>query len=75
MMKQKKIPNKVILITGSAGFVGFHLSNHLITKSWNVIGLDNVSNYYDINLKKNRHKIPAAITPIKCHLLSLLVIE
>lgn len=56
-MKLKQNPNKVILITGSAGFVGFHLSNHLITKSWNVVGLDNFSDYYDINLKKNRHKI------------------
>ena len=56
-MKLKENSNKVVLITGSAGFVGFHLSNYLIKNSWNVIGIDNFSNYYDVNLKKNRHKI------------------
>ena len=44
-MKVKENLNKVVLITGSAGFVGFHLSNYLIKNSWYVIGLDNFSNY------------------------------
>ena len=46
-----------ILITGSAGFIGFHLSLKLLQK-WNaVIGVDNLNNYYDVSLKKNRNKI------------------
>ena len=46
-----------ILITGAAGFIGYHLSKKLITRSNNiVIGVDNLNDYYDINLKKQRLK-------------------
>jgi UDP-glucuronate 4-epimerase len=43
-----------ILVTGVAGFIGFHVANHLNEKSWRVIGLDNLNDYYDVNLKKDR---------------------
>lgn len=43
-----------ILITGAAGFVGFHLSNALIEKGIDIIGLDNMNDYYDPQLKKDR---------------------
>lgn len=47
-----------ILVTGCAGFIGFHLSNFLIRdKSTKVIGIDNLNSYYDVKLKKNRLKI------------------
>jgi len=46
-----------ILVTGCAGFIGFHLSSFLLKKNINVIGIDNINDYYDINLKKNRLKI------------------
>ena len=45
-----------ILITGSAGFIGFHLSLKLLQKGNTVIGVDNLNNYYDVSLKKNRNK-------------------
>ena len=45
-----------ILITGSAGFIGYHLSKKILNKNKKVIGIDNINNYYDINLKKNRIK-------------------
>ncbi len=45
---------KNFLITGSAGFIGFHLAQKLCTENWNVFGLDNLNDYYDVNLKKNR---------------------
>ena len=48
---------KKILVTGAAGFIGFHLSKKLIEQGYAVIGIDNVNNYYDINLKKARLKI------------------
>lgn len=48
---------KTILVTGCAGFVGFHLTNLLINKKLNVIGIDNLNNYYDIKLKKKRLKL------------------
>ena len=43
-----------ILITGAAGFIGFHLCNKLIKKNEFVIGLDNMNSYYDPKLKKSR---------------------
>jgi len=44
-----------ILVTGSAGFIGFHLSLKILKKlNFNVIGIDNINNYYDIKLKKKR---------------------
>ena len=45
---------KKILITGTAGFIGFHLAGKLIELGYNVFGLDNINDYYDINLKHKR---------------------
>ncbi len=44
------------LITGSAGFIGFHLSKRLLESGYGVIGLDNINDYYDINLKIARNE-------------------
>ena len=49
--------NKIYFITGSAGFIGFHLSKRLLEMGCNVIGIDNLNSYYDVNLKKSRNKI------------------
>lgn len=43
-----------ILVTGSAGFIGFHLSRRLLADGHDVIGYDNLSAYYDVNLKRSR---------------------
>ena len=51
-MKKNKI-----FITGSAGFIGFHLSKLLLDNDQIVHGFDNLSDYYDKTLKENRHKI------------------
>lgn len=45
---------KKILVTGSAGFIGFHLSARLISLGYKVSGLDSVNNYYDVSLKEAR---------------------
>jgi UDP-glucuronate 4-epimerase len=45
-----------VLVTGVAGFIGFHLANRLIEDGCEVVGLDNLSPYYDVNLKKDRLK-------------------
>jgi UDP-glucuronate 4-epimerase len=47
---------KNILVTGAAGFIGFHLCRRLVTIGYNVIGLDNLNHYYDIDLKYARLK-------------------
>ena len=43
-----------ILVTGSAGFIGFHLSNKLAELGYDVFGIDNINDYYDVNLKLAR---------------------
>jgi UDP-glucuronate 4-epimerase len=42
------------LITGAAGFIGFHLSKRLLEQNNSVVGIDNLNEYYDVNLKKAR---------------------
>lgn len=43
-----------ILITGAAGFIGFHLTKKLCKLGFKVIGIDNLNHYYDVNLKNSR---------------------
>lgn len=49
--------SKTTLITGAAGFIGFHLALHLKQKGEQVIGLDNFNDYYDPSLKRSRAQI------------------
>ena len=46
-----------ILITGSSGFIGFHLSKQLLEKGHKIHGIDNMNKYYDVKLKKARLRI------------------
>ena len=48
-MKRKKV-----LVTGAAGFIGFHLCKKLIEDNFKVVGLDNINDYYDVGLKYGR---------------------
>ncbi|MFZ4263638.1 NAD-dependent epimerase [Sphingobacterium sp. HJSM2_6] len=43
-----------ILVTGTAGFIGFHLAKRLLERGDTVIGIDNINDYYDVNLKNDR---------------------
>ena len=45
-----------ILVTGTAGFIGFHLAKKLLERGDEVIGIDNINDYYDVNLKYGRLK-------------------
>ena len=46
--------NRIILVTGAAGFIGYHLCNKLLQKGFTVIGVDNYNSYYSKKLKKDR---------------------
>ena len=46
--------NKPIIVTGAAGFIGYHLSKKLLEEGINVIGIDNLNDYYNVNLKEKR---------------------
>ena len=48
---------KKVLITGTAGFIGFHLAKILLESGFKVHGYDGMTNYYDVNLKYARHNI------------------
>ncbi len=48
---------KRILVTGAAGFIGYHLSKKLCENNFNVIGIDNLNEYYNVNLKNARLEI------------------
>lgn len=43
-----------ILITGAAGFIGFHLSKTLLNQNYSIVGYDNLNDYYDVRLKQDR---------------------
>lgn len=57
--------NKVYFVTGAAGFIGFHLCKRLLDEGCTVIGLDNLNDYYDVNLKKARLDIIKAYDKFK----------
>lgn len=42
------------LVTGAAGFIGFHVSKRLLNDGHQVVGIDNINDYYDVKLKESR---------------------
>lgn len=46
---------KTVFVTGSAGFIGYHLSKLLLAEGFRVVGYDGMSDYYDVTLKQRRH--------------------
>jgi len=70
------MPTNKTLITGAAGFIGFHLAQRLLERGDQVCGLDNLNDYYDVNLKKDRLKLleeQQNFTFIKTDILLLLI--
>ena len=53
----KSVNSKTIIVTGSAGFIGFHVAKFFLLKKWKVIGIDAITDYYDVKLKLARHKV------------------
>ncbi len=54
MNYKKKLKKNKILITGSAGFIGFHVCKIFLKDNYSVYGIDNLNDYYDVKLKKDR---------------------
>ena len=46
-----------VLVTGSAGFIGFHLSQFLLDEGFIVVGFDGMTDYYDVRIKERRHQM------------------
>ena len=60
-----------ILITGAAGFIGFHLSKKLLDHSYHIIGIDNLNDYYDPSLKQSRLEILGQYNNFNFHKVDL----
>lgn len=43
-----------VLVTGAAGFIGYHVAERLLAAGWSVVGLDNLNSYYEVQLKRDR---------------------
>ena len=48
---------EIVFITGCSGFIGYHLASLFLSNDWQVVGLDALTDFYDINLKKARQKL------------------
>ena len=59
--------NETILVTGSAGFIGFHLAKELLKRGYAVLGVDNLNPYYDVNLKRARLEILKPYENFRCY--------
>ena len=60
-MNKCNVLNDSIVVTGAAGFIGFHLSCKLIKEGFPVIGVDNINSYYDVSLKEARLNFQATL--------------
>lgn len=56
-----------VLITGSAGFIGFHLARHLLDEGFAVVGYDGMTDYYDVRIKQRRHQMLAQSEHFSAH--------
>ena len=54
-----------IIVTGAAGFIGFHTCKRLLNEGFHVLGIDNINDYYDVNLKNSRLVYLNHLNPLK----------
>lgn len=62
---------KTVLITGTAGFIGFHLARRMLSLGWRVVGVDNFTPYYDVSIKEKRNDILAQNPSFAVHRISI----
>lgn len=62
---------QTVCVTGAAGFIGFHLARRLLSLGWAVTGIDDLNDYYDVKLKRDRLALLKASTHFKFHQLDV----
>jgi len=62
---------RVAVVTGAAGFIGFHVARRLLADGWIVVGIDGFTTYYDVNLKRDRWSELARHNGFRGHVLRL----
>lgn len=67
----EKAASKKILVTGSAGFIGFHVAKRLLEQGHTVVGVDNLNSYYSVQLKKDRLKQLESFENFRFHCLDI----
>jgi UDP-glucuronate 4-epimerase len=60
-----------IIVTGSAGFIGFHLCRLLLAEGFDVVGIDAMTDYYDVRLKESRHEMLQQSNHFKAHIVNI----
>jgi UDP-glucuronate 4-epimerase len=60
-----------VIVTGSAGFIGFHLCKLLLAEGFDVVGIDVLTDYYDVSLKEARHAILQKSNHFKAHIVNI----
>jgi UDP-glucuronate 4-epimerase len=66
------VSSNKVLVTGAAGFIGFHLSKRLAAEGYEVVGLDNVNSYYDVELKETRLALLKQFPNFSFHKIDLI---
>lgn len=61
-----------VLVTGSAGFIGYHLSKHLLSEGFRVFGIDAMTDYYDVRLKQKRHEMLQRHNAFSCQEIDIV---
>ena len=62
---------KTALITGAAGFIGFHIASRMLQAGFGVVGLDNINDYYDVRLKQDRLSLLEKFPRFRFHKIDL----
>jgi len=62
---------EMVLVTGAAGFIGYYVSERLLDDGYNVVGIDNLNDYYDVNLKKTRLNLLKGNAGFSFHLFDI----
>ncbi len=62
---------QTVLVTGTAGFIGFHLSRLLLAEGFRVVGFDGMTDYYDVRLKERRHQMLLQNPNFSCRIARL----